>query len=57
MVFVLFFLQEGMATACESSQARDQTHTAAVTQAAAVTMPDPYLNLLCHKRTPQDMHS
>ena len=27
--------------ACGSSQARDQTHTTAVTRAAVVTMPDP----------------
>ena len=28
--------------ACRSSWARDRTHTTAVTQAAAVTMPDPW---------------
>ena len=35
------FVYLAMLTACGSSQARDQTHTTAVTKARAVTMPDP----------------
>ena len=40
-VFLLDFFFGGRAWACGSSQARDPTHTIAVTQATAVTMPDP----------------
>ena len=35
----IFFL--AAPAVCGNSQARDQTHATAVTQAAAVTMPDP----------------
>ena len=38
-----------MSTACGSAQARDSTHTTAVTQATAVTVPDP---LPSHQGTP-----
>ena len=47
-LFLFFFL--ALPTTCGSSQARDQTHTIAVTQAAALAML--ILNPLHQKRTP-----
>ena len=39
--FFFFFFFFAMPMTCENSQARDSTHTTAVTQASAETMPDP----------------